>query len=287
MATAYASFGAKITMLVRGHALLAGLEPFAGEAVQAALEKAGVTIRTGVEVVGAHRTDSNAVLELSDGGKVVSEQVLVATGRTPRTKDLGLATIGLTDGDWLDVDDTLRVKGYGWLYAAGDVNHRALLTHQGKYQGRATGDVIAARAGGRHVDDAKWGRHVASADHVAIPQVIFTDPEVASVGLTADAAGKTGRSIRVVDYNLWWVAGASAHSDDYQGTARAVIDEEKQVLLGVTFVGPDVSEMIHAATIAIVGEVPLSRLWHAVPAYPTVNEVWLRFLETYGREESA
>ncbi|CAN5378298.1 NAD(P)/FAD-dependent oxidoreductase [soil metagenome] len=287
MATAYASFGSRVTMIVRGGGLLAGQEPFAGEAVQAALEKAGVTIRTGVEVVKAHRTETNAVLDLSDGGKVVAAQVLVATGRTPRTHGLGLEAIGLTSGDWLEVDDTMLVRGYDWLYATGDVNHRALLTHQGKYQARTPGDVIAARAAGRPVDDAKWGRHVASADHEMVPQVTFTDPEVASVGLTAEAAGKTGRSIRVIDYDLSWLAGASAHSDDYEGRARAIIDEDRQVLIGVTFVGPDVSEMIQAATIAIVAEVPLSRLWHAVPAYPTVNEVWLRFLETYGREESA
>ena len=287
MATAYSSFGTEVTMIVRGGGLLAGQEPFAGEAVQAALEKAGVTIRTGVEVVNAKRTDGSAVLELSDGSTVAAEQVLVATGRVPRSNGIGLEAIGLTSGDWLEVDDTLRVKGFDWLYATGDVNHRALLTHQGKYQARAAGDVIAARAAGRPVEDAKWGRHVASADHEVVPQVTFTDPEVASVGLTAEAAGKSGRSIRVVDYDLSWIAGASAHADDYQGRARAIVDEERQVLLGVTFVGPDVSEMIQAATIAIVGEVPLSRLWHAVPAYPTVNEVWLRFLETYGREESA
>jgi pyruvate/2-oxoglutarate dehydrogenase complex dihydrolipoamide dehydrogenase (E3) component len=287
MATAYASFGTKITMIVRGETLLTGQEPFASEAVADGLADAGVTIRTGVEVVSAHRTESNAVLELSDGGKVVTEQVLVATGRIPRTMDLGLATIGLTDGDWLDVDDTMLVKGYDWLYGVGDVNHRALLTHQGKYQARAAGDVIAARARGDRVQDAMWGRHVASADAQAVPQVTFTDPEVASVGLTAEAAAKTGRSIRVIDYDLSWLAGSTVYADGYQGHARAVVDEEKQVLLGVTFVGPDVSEMLQAATIAVVGEVPLSRLWHAVPAYPTVAEVWLRFLEEYGREESA
>jgi dihydrolipoamide dehydrogenase len=287
MATAYSSFGTKVTMIVRGDSLLAGQEPFAGEAVRESLEKAGVTIRTGVEVTQAHRTESNAVLDLSDGGKVVAAQVLVATGRIPRTQNLGLEAIGLKSGDWLEVDDTMRVKGYDWLYATGDVNHRALLTHQGKYQARAAGDVIAARATGKPVEDGPWGRHAAWADHEVVPQVTFTHPEVASVGLTAEAAGKTGRRIRVVDYDLSWLAGASAHSDEYEGTGRAVIDEERQVLLGVTFVGPDVSEMIQAATIAIVAEVPLSRLWHAVPAYPTVNEVWLRFLETYGREESA
>jgi dihydrolipoamide dehydrogenase len=291
MATAYASFGTKVTMIVRGSGILAGQEPFAADAVHEGLQAAGVEVRTGVEVTRASR-DGDARLELTDGSTVVAEQVLVATGRVPRTRGLGLDAIGLTPGDWLEVDDTLRVTGFDWLYAAGDVNHRALLTHQGKYQARIAGDVIAARAAGRPVDERRWGRHVATADGETVPQVTFTDPEIASVGLTAEAAaqrfsGSTGRGIRVIDYDLSWLAGASAHSDDYRGKARAIIDEERQVLIGATFAGPDVSEMVHAATIAIVGEVPLARLWHAVPAYPTVNEIWLRLLETYGREESA
>jgi dihydrolipoamide dehydrogenase len=124
---------------------------------------------------------------------------------------------------------------------------------------------------------------VATADHEAVPQVTFSDPEVASAGLTAAAATKAGYDIRVVDYNLGWVGGSSVQADDYAGRARMVVDEKRRVILGVTFVGQDVSEMIHAATTAIVGEVPISRLWHAVPAYPTMNEIWLRLLETYGR----
>jgi pyruvate/2-oxoglutarate dehydrogenase complex dihydrolipoamide dehydrogenase (E3) component len=217
---------------------------------------------------------------------VIAEEVLVAVGRTPRTADLGLETLGLTPGHWLTVDDTMLVKGFDWLYAVGDVNHRVLLTHQGKYQARAAGDVIAARALGQPVDDAPWGRHVATADIEAVPQVTFTDPEVASVGLTEAAARKAGYDIRVVDYELGWIAGASAHADHYEGHARAIIDAEHEVLIGVTFVGPDVAEMLQAATIAIVGKVPLKRLWHAVPAYPTLNEVWLRFLETDGRRSA-
>ena len=143
--------------------------------------------------------------------------------------------------------------------------------------------MIAARALGRSVDDAPWGSHVATADHRAVPQVTFSDPEVASVGLTSVAAREAGYDIRVVDYNLGWVAGASLQADDYEGTARMVVDEKRKVILGVTFVGQDVSELIHAATIAIVAEVPLDRLWHAVPAYPTMNEIWLRLLEAYQR----
>ncbi|HWH26336.1 MAG TPA: NAD(P)/FAD-dependent oxidoreductase [Pseudolysinimonas sp.] len=282
MATAYASFGTRVTLISRG-GLLAGNEPFAGELVGAALERSGVSVRSGVTATEAHRTASNAVLTLSDGHRVIAEEVLVATGRVPRTGDMGLETIGLSGGEWLEVDDTMRVAGYDWLYAVGDANHRALLTHQGKYQARVAGAVIAARAAGQSVDDAPWGRHTASADAASVPQVTFTDPEVASVGLTAEAAEKAGRRIRILDYDLAALAGATVHSDDYVGRARAIVDDERNVLIGATFVGPDVGEMLHAATIAIVGEVPLARLWHAVPSYPTLSEVWLRWLEQDAR----
>ena len=280
MATAYASFGTAVTIFARS-GLLQGQEDFAAELVTVGLAGLGVDIRRASPTL-VERTESGVTVHAGDDSVTASE-VLVATGRTPRTTDIGLETIGLEPGEWITVDETLRVLGYDWLYATGDVNHRALLTHQGKYQARAAGDVIAARAKGGPVDDAPWGIHVATADHDAVPQVTFSDPEVASVGITSQAARAAGRNIRVVDYNLGWVAGASLQADDYEGQARMVVDEDRGVIIGVTFVGQDVSELIHAATIAVAGEVPLARLWHAVPAYPTMNEIWLRLLETYGR----
>jgi len=282
MATAYQSFGTTVTIISRAD-LLGNQEPFAGELVTAALEKFGATVLRGVETLSAHRDDSGVTLQLDNGSTVVADEVLISIGRVPNTNDLGLENIGLTPGDWLDVDDTMLVTGFDWLYACGDVNHRALLTHQGKYQARAAGDVIAARALGTGVHDNRFGKHSATADHEMVPQVTFSDPEVASVGLTAKAAEEAGYDIRVVDYNLGWVAGASLQADGYEGQARMVVDEKRTVVIGATFVGQDVSELLHAATIAIVGEVPLDRLWHAVPAYPTMNEVWLRLLEAYGR----
>ena len=282
MATAYADFGTRVTLIARS-GLLGGMEPFAGDRVAAALRTRGVDVRTGVEAVAARAEGGDKVLELSDGSEVRAAEVLVAAGRVARTGDLGLESIGLEPGAWLDVDDTMRVRGHDWLYGVGDVNHRALLTHQGKYQARAAGDVIAARAKGEDADGAPWGRHVATADHAVVPQVTFTDPEVASVGFTAAAAEKAGYRIRTLDYDLSWLAGATVQADDYVGTARAIVDEDRTVLIGMTLVGPGVGELLHAATIAIVGEVPLDRLWHAVPPYPTLSEVWLRLLETYGR----
>ncbi len=283
MATAYAALGARITMIVRSE-VLGRAEPFAQDAVRGALLRAGVDIRSGSATAVRRDTDGSVALTLDDGSTVRANEVLVATGRTPRTDDIGLDAVGLTPGGWIDVDDTLRAVGSDWLYAVGDVTHRALLTHQGKYQARVAGDVIAARAMKAPVDDGPWGRHAATADHDAVPQVVFTDPEVASIGPTEAQARAAGRSIQVLDYDLSWVAGSATYADDYQGRARAIVDTERDVLIGATFVGRDVAELLQAATIAVVGEVPLARLWHAVPAYPTISEVWLRWLEATGRQ---
>jgi pyruvate/2-oxoglutarate dehydrogenase complex dihydrolipoamide dehydrogenase (E3) component len=281
-AAAFAGFGTAVTVISRS-GLLGGMEPFAGELVAKALREQGATVLLDTETIAVSRSASGVTIETGDGASITAEEVLVATGRAPRTEDIGLESIGLTPGDWLDTDDTMLVRGFDWLYAAGDVTHRALLTHQGKYQARASGDVIAARAAGKSVSDGPWGTHVATADHEAVPQVTFTDPEVASVGLTDAAARAAGYDVRSVDYKIGHVAGAGLHADGYRGRARMVVDEQRKVLLGVTFVGPDVSELLQAATVAVVAEVPLDRLWHAVPVYPTVNEIWLRLLETYGR----
>ncbi|WP_022887171.1 dihydrolipoyl dehydrogenase family protein [Glaciibacter superstes] len=282
MATAYAGLGASVTVISRG-ALLEGMEPFAGEKVLESLAELDVAIHLATETTRVSRDQQGFTVETNTGETITAEKLLVATGRSPRTRDIGLGAIGLTPGDWITTDDTLLVTGFDWLYAVGDVNHRALLTHQGKYQARAAGDAIVARANGASLSDRPWGTHVASADHQAVPQVTFTDPEVASVGLTASAARDAGYRVRAVDYEIGDVAGASVHSDEYAGRARMVVDEDRNVILGATFVGQDVSEVLHAATIAIVAEVPLDRLWHAVPAYPTISEIWLRLLETYGR----
>ncbi|MDQ0925629.1 pyruvate/2-oxoglutarate dehydrogenase complex dihydrolipoamide dehydrogenase (E3) component [Pseudarthrobacter sp. W1I19] len=284
IATAFAGFGTTVTLIARS-GLLSAMEPFAGELVATALREQNVTLLLDTKTTSVHRTATGVTIETGDGNTIAAQEVLIATGRTPNTWDVGLDTVGLIPGDWIETDDTLRVPGFDWLYAAGDVTNRALLTHQGKYQARAAGDVIVARAKGAEVMDAPWGRHVATADHAAVPQVTFTDPEIASVGLTAVAAERAGYDIRVVDYEIGHVAGAGLHADGYKGTARMVVDEDRKVILGMTFAGPDVSDLLQAATIAVVSEVPLDRLWHAVPAYPTVSEIWLRLLETYGRPQ--
>lgn len=303
MATAWQALGAKVTMLVRGGGLLPRMEPFVGEHVAAALAARGADIRTGVRVAAVVRDGGTgpvtAVLE--GGDHVEGDEVLFATGRAPRTEDIGLETVGLEPGSWLDVDDSLRVTGSDWLYAVGDVNHRALLTHQGKYQARIAGAAIAARAsrtqdGGRDggsggdgdangapeaADEERWGAHAATADHAAVPQVVFCDPEAAAVGLTLAEAERAGHRARAVDVDMRQVAGAGLYAQGYRGQARLVVDLDREVVLGASFVGPGIGELVHSATVAVVGEVPIARLWHAVPSYPTLSEVWLRLLEAY------
>ncbi|HVV29711.1 MAG TPA: NAD(P)/FAD-dependent oxidoreductase [Mycobacteriales bacterium] len=286
MATAYTDLGARqITLIERSGRLLAKYEPFVSDSVADALRRRGVDVRLDTQVARVARaTDGGSLLVTTrDGERLDGDELLVALGRRAATSDLGLEQFGLEPGNALEVDDTLRVTGVpgGWLYAAGDVNGRALLTHQGKYQARQVGAAIVARAAGREIDPADWGPQVATADRAAVPQVVFTDPEVAAVGLTEAQARERGLPVRVAEYEIGDVAGAAVYADGYAGHAKMVVDTDRDVVVGVTLVGPNVGEMLHAATVMVVGEVPIGRLWHAVPAYPTISELWLRLLETY------
>jgi pyruvate/2-oxoglutarate dehydrogenase complex dihydrolipoamide dehydrogenase (E3) component len=287
MATAWHGLGASVTLVEPESRLLTRMEPFVGELVAEALGGAGVDVRTNTLVRELQRpTPQPTTLVLDDGSELEVDEVLFATGREPNSADIGLDSIGLTPGAWLDVDDTCQVVGLddGWLYAAGDVNHRALLTHQGKYQARIAGDVIAARAAGRPVQTEPWSVHSATADRHAVPQVVFTDPEAAAVGMTLEHATRAGHRVRAVDVDLGAaVPGAVLYADGYRGRVRMVVDLDDETLVGVTFVGPGVAELLHSATVAVAARVPIDRLWHAVPCFPTISEAWLRLLEAYRR----
>ncbi|OZC72676.1 pyridine nucleotide-disulfide oxidoreductase [Rhodococcus sp. 15-725-2-2b] len=284
-ATWLLSLGAKVTMIVRGSSLLAASEPFAGELVANALTARGATImldatlesvsRENPADTGIGRIHGGPVGLVVDGSEITVDEILVAAGRNPASADLGLSSLGLEEGRYIDVDDHLNVPGHEWLYAVGDVNGRAPLTHMGKYQGRVAGDVIAARAEGKPLDSKRFR---ATADHGRIPQVVFTPLEVASVGLTEAKAREAGIDVEIVAQDIA-VAGSSLQQDDYSGRAQLVIDRAADTIVGATFVGPGVAELVHAATVAVVGKVSIDDLWHAVPSYPTVSEIWLRLLE--------
>jgi pyruvate/2-oxoglutarate dehydrogenase complex dihydrolipoamide dehydrogenase (E3) component len=286
MASAWQGLGSAVTLLARAAGLLPRMEPFVGDLIARSLADAGVDVRIGVTVTGVRRSggDGPVTLTFADGKEFEADEVLFATGRRPLTDDIGLETVGLEPGAWLDVDESCRVSAVtdGWLYALGDVNHHALLTHQGKYQARIAGAAIAARAAGQPADSAPWGAYAVTADYQAVPQVFFCDPPAGSVGFTADQAERAGHRIKVVDVDLGrQVIGASLFADGYTGRARMVVDEDHGYLLGVTFVGPGVEELLYSATVAVAGQVPVARLWHAVPCFPSISEVWLRLLEAY------
>ena len=282
MALAFARLGSRVTLVNHGPRVLPKAEPVASERVAAGLREAGVDVLldTGLDRAEPGAGDT-VVLHCSDGDPVEVDRLLVATGRRPASDGLGLDAVGVTTTGRgaVGVDESGLAHG-DWLYAVGDVNGRALVTHQGKYQARIAAHAIAERAAGREPDPAPWSEDAATADHHAVPQVVFTDPEVAWVGRTADAARRDGLDVRVVELDIA-VAGSALTADDWSGRVVAVVDTRREVLAGVTFVGPGVAELLHAATVAVVGEVPLGRLWHAVPAFPTISEVWLRLLEAY------
>jgi dihydrolipoamide dehydrogenase len=286
MASAWHGLGASVILLARASGLLPRMEPFVGEMITRAYTDAGIDVRIGANVTGVRRPGGAGpvTLTLEDGTEVEADEVLFATGRRPLTGDIGLETVGLAPGSWLDVDETCLVRAVegGWLYGLGDVNHHALLTHQGKYQARIAGAAIAARAAGQPLDTAPWGAYAVTADYHAVPQVFFCDPTTGAVGLTADQAERAGHRIRVVDVDTGEkVIGSKLYADGYTGHARMVVDEDHGYLLGVTFVGPGVEELIHSATVAVATQAPISRLWHAVPCFPSISEVWLRLLEAY------
>ncbi|MBA3261383.1 MAG: NAD(P)/FAD-dependent oxidoreductase [Thermoleophilaceae bacterium] len=272
MAQAWRSLGSQVTLIERGDRLIPREEPFASDQVEEALRESGVDVRKGAGAVAVRAHDGEVDVELDSGESIPGDELLVAIGRRPNTVELGVETIGLEPGKTIEVDDWMRATGSDWLYAIGDVNGRALLTHMGKYQARIAADTILGAGGPCLILDG-----------ARAPRVIFTDPQVAAVGYTLDAAQEAGLNARAVEVPTQGSAGASFYGrDEARGTTRLVVDEDAGVLVGATFTGPEIAEFLQAATIAVVGEVPLERLAHAVPAFPTRSEVWLYLMEQLG-----
>jgi pyruvate/2-oxoglutarate dehydrogenase complex dihydrolipoamide dehydrogenase (E3) component len=273
LAQAWATLGAEVTLIEGERRLLPREEPFAGEQVAASLRDAyGIDVRTGVLAERVSASGAGIVVELNDSTRIDAEELLVAVGRAPRTKGIGLESAGVEPGarGFLETDERLRVGGREWLYAVGDVNGRALFTHMGKYQAW----VAAENVLGRLVE--------AMAEDTALPRVTFTDPQVAAVGKTLAQAEEAGIDAKAVDVPTDGTAGASFYGKGTGGTSRLVVDRARETIVGATFTGFETADFLHAATVAIVGEVPLKQLRHAVAAYPTRSEVWLKLLEAAG-----
>ncbi len=280
----------EVTIIERSPAVLARCEPFVSQMMAEQFAKVGVRVLVSTELESVRRpaAQDTGVGRIHGGPATLSagdspfevDEIVVAAGRTPTSDDIGLERIGLDvsgSHGYIPTDEHMAAAGGGdWLYAIGDACGNALLTHMGKYQGRIAGAVIAARAEGRATDGPRC-RDMADRD--IVPAVIFTDPQVAAVGLTESAARDRGIDVETLEYDLGSVRGASLLRDDYTGWAKLVVDRGADTLIGATFLGQDVGELLHSATTAIVGKVKLEMLWHAVPSFPTVSEVWLRLLE--------
>jgi dihydrolipoamide dehydrogenase len=271
LSQAWASLGCDVTLVEGGEHLLSREEPFAGEEVAKALrENFGVDVRTGSKVEALAPGDGGGVVAtLAGGERVEAAEILIAVGRVPHTAELDLGAAGVEPNEhgYLDTDDRLRVGGRDWLYAIGDVNGRALFTHMGKYQAWITAENLLGR-------ETK-----AKAEGIGSPRVTFTDPQVAAAGKTLEQAREAGIDAAAVDVPTDGTAGASFQGKDTGGTCRIVVDQAKRTIVGATFTGFETADFLQAATFAIVGEVPLADLRHAVAPYPSRSEIWLKLLE--------
>jgi dihydrolipoamide dehydrogenase len=270
LSQAWNSLGAGVVLLEVAPRLVAAEEEYASAELEDALTQAGIDVRTGVEITNAAGEGARVHVTFEDGETIEAERLMVAAGRRPNSAGIGLETVGLEEGEWIEVDDQLRAGGHDWLFAIGDINNRSPLTHSGKYQARVASETILGR-------QAK-----ATSDLGGPPRVTFTDPQIAAVGLTAKKAEEEGVEVETVDVATSGNAGASFHGRNTAGTSRLVIDKERGVVVGATFVGYQTAELLHSATVAIAAEVPVEKLVEAIPAFPTRTEIWLRLLEGYG-----
>jgi dihydrolipoamide dehydrogenase len=270
MSQAFGSLGARVALVEGERKVLPREEVFACEQVEERLRELGVDVQRGQNAERVWRGDDGKVnVALGDGGSVSGDVLLVALGRTPQTSQLGLEDLGFEAGKYIEVDEHCRVPGRDWLYAIGDVNGKALFTHMGKYQARVAADHV--------LGNDRALEH--GADGPLSPRVVFCDPQVAAVGHTSETAEEAGLDVEIVDVGTSANAGGSYWGRNAPGTSRLIIDKARGVVIGATFTGAEVQDFLHAATIAIVGEVPVARLRHAVPAFPTRSEVWLNLLE--------
>jgi pyruvate/2-oxoglutarate dehydrogenase complex dihydrolipoamide dehydrogenase (E3) component len=276
LAQAFQTLGSSITLIEAQQRVLPHAEEFASAQVTAALREFGVDVLTGHSVVNFSRNGGGVAAKTSAGKTVFGDVVLIAVGRKPTSEDLGIEIVGLEPGSLVEVDAHMRVPTAPWLYAVGDINGRALFTHMGRYQARLAVDHILG-----HEHAASHG-----ADGAQSPHVTFTDPQVASVGHTTETATRAGIEFDVYDTETSGTAlpnvGGFYYAPNAPGTARFVVDRRRRILIGCTITGSEVVDFVHAATIAVVGEIPLERLRHAVPPFPTRSELWLSLLEQAG-----
>jgi len=266
--------GSAVTLLVRENTLLLNCEPEARELVAQSLRCKGVTIHFETELSAVSRPVAGGPVTATFHRQTIEvDEVVLAAGRRTNTDNIGLESLGLPGGGIVSVNDHLQAVGVtgGWLYALGDTTGRARLSHISTYHGRVVADIITARAAGLELSE----NELIARDAGNLAQVIHTDPQVAWVGRTESQARAEGFTVRTrtAEYP-GAVSFLALYRDGFHGWAKLVINDQTNTLLGATFVGPQFSELVQAATLAVLAKVPVSLLRHAVGPHPTVNQVW-------------
>jgi dihydrolipoamide dehydrogenase len=265
----YSGMGAQVTIVQRAGRLIDREDPRVGELAEQALAAEGVTVRTGVTPVSARNAGQATVVTLDDGSQVETDVVILGAGRSPRTAGFGLeaARVQLTGRGGIAVDE--RCQAGPGLWAVGDVTGVALYTHVATYQGRVVADNILGRD------------HAAS--YQGIPRVVFADPEIAAVGLTAAQAAARGISTATAEISVADSADRSwTYERDPRGAVGLLADRDRGVLVGAWAIAPLASEWIHYAALAIRAQIPISVLLDQVAQYPTYTGAWLAALEQLG-----
>ena len=272
LATFLTRFGTQVSVVQSADRLLDREDPRVGELVAAQLSEAGVTIHTSRTARQARREGGDTVVTLDDGTQLRVDVIIIGAGRRPRTADLHLQATGITADERgaIPIDGSCRA-GEG-LWAVGDVTAVMPFTHVGMYQARVAVDTILG--------------HARTARYDGIPRVVFGDPEIAAVGITAAAARATGQNILTAELDLAdSIARPWTFEKQPRGTLGLVADATEQRLLGAYAVAPLASEWIHQAALAIHVGIPLDVLRDQVAQFPTYSEAYLAAIETLHRPE--
>jgi pyruvate/2-oxoglutarate dehydrogenase complex dihydrolipoamide dehydrogenase (E3) component len=267
-----ARFGCAVTVVHKPDRLVEREDPHLCGLLHRQLEEEGIVVRTGTTPVAVRRDGGARVVTLDGGEELGGEVLVVAVGRRPRTKGIGLETVGIEPGPrGIAVDERLRTGER--IYAIGDVNGVMPFTHVAKYQAR----VAAANILGRDM----------TADYRAIPRVVFTSPEIAAVGLTEAKAREQGIDVETAVIELpTSIARPYTYEENPRGTLGIVVDAERQVLVGAWAIAPLASEWIHQAGLAIRAEIPLDVLRDTVAQFPSYSEAYLSALRALPESET-
>jgi pyruvate/2-oxoglutarate dehydrogenase complex dihydrolipoamide dehydrogenase (E3) component len=256
---AYARIGSRVHVFEGAPRVVPAEEPEAGDLLTAHLEGEGIEVHAGCRVVGVEKTGAGVRLQLDGESPVEAEVLLVATGRKPRLATLDLAAAGLetTERGWLKVDPQTLLAGDG-IYAGGDVTGLGGFTHLAYYHGQLIGRALTGRP--------------SKADHAAVPRVTFTDPEVASVGLSE--AGARAAGIDVVTFSTDPAESARGYIHDFkQGLVKLVGDRKAGVLVGATILQPRAGEMLSELSLAVKAKTPLSVLSDLIHPFPAFSRI--------------